>query len=401
MFKTTRFMYELGPSLADIGVIGSGNLSGGDSTIESGDGTKPIPSITDATPADEPVEGINPDGSVKDGYQKNEDGTVVKKADPSTPAPVEGLNADGTLQEGYEKLDDGTVQKIADVPADEPDFFEAVEKYSGVKIAVEYPEGVDPVSPEGVAIREKAAMELGATNFEKYIQETNPRAYAFFLHTMNGGQEKDFFEGTNSGYTLPAKETLNDSADAQAAVYKYDLTSRGLDEETADAIVAKAIKDNKLLEKSLASYGTIETAQRKQLEDAQRLAKELEEKEKTDITTLNTRVAKAVSEELSFVVPETERPVFQKFINDNIRYDNGKFYIVQELGNETLKNQLEALLFQYKKGDLSKVIKKQAATQTAQRLRLQANAASGGKSKDAGMGNSQRGNLSLGEVVTR
>ena len=40
---------------------------------------------------------------------------------PPADEPVEGLDADGNLLEGYEKLDDGTIQKIKDEPTDEPD----------------------------------------------------------------------------------------------------------------------------------------------------------------------------------------------------------------------------------------------------------------------------------------
>lgn len=378
----------------------NGGITGGDGTPTipeiPADGTTPPPPAATAPPP--PQEGVNADGTIQDGYVKNTDGTVTK-AEPAPAEPVEGVNEDGSLQEGYIRDADGTIVKDPDYEAPPAeDFWGVVEKITGVEVKVEYGD-VDPVSPEGVALREKAVREDAAMRFEEHLKTTSPRAYAFFLHTASGKPEEEFFSGnTSAAYTLPAREVLDDSVDAQTAVYKYDLRQKGLDDDTIDAIVSKAIKDNKLKERSLAAYGTIEKAQADELAAIEEAQQQLEERYTQDVTQFENQLSTAIDKEISFVVPEAKKPEFMQYVKDRMRYQDGKFFIVQEVGGNTLKNQVESLLFQWNKSDLSKVVARRATTQATQRLSLSLDKSKNNIQKNSGSSNGRTSYIPLGQI---
>jgi len=376
--RFNRFPEGDGGSAAPVLPPSLSELDNGVGGIQSGDGTPKIPDISQPQPTGE--QPASP-GTEEKGDGQGEKGTQDEEG------------KDG--QEEKEETGDGTGEE----PQEEEQFFDVVEKLTGVHVEVKYPEGTDPVSPEGVALRDQALMEQAMTNFERHLATTNPRAYAFFLHTEAGGSEEDFFSATPS-FTLPPVETLKDSVEAQTALYKYDLRSRGLEDDAIEALVQKAIKDNKLQERATTAYQTIDAAQKKQLQDLATEKKRQEDMITSAVTGIRDRIAKATNEEISLVVPEAQKPEFQQFVLDSLQFDHttGKFWIVQELNQDNIKTQLESLFYQHIKGDLNSIVQKKASTKAAQRLRLQADKAktgTGGGSPSTSKGTKP---LTLGEI---
>lgn len=386
--RTVKFFYDaaptggggggFSPSLADLGVDGNGG-------IIDGDGTPKITDITEVIP---------------ESPQKNQDGTITKIVDHTI--PVEGINVDGTLKEGYVKNENGEVVK--EVPSiendEEIDFFTEVNRITGRDIIIEYPEDVDPVSPEGVAIREQKLLEIGKMEFEETLKEQDPRAYAYFLHRMNGKDDDTFFERTNGGFLLPSETDLVQSADIQEKLFRYDLQAiKGLDEDMVNVLVLQAIKDNKLKEKAENSFNILKTIQTQELKDAQLLTDQILAQERRDIENMDAIITKT-TKELSFMVPDTEQKAFQEFVRENLRYEDGKFFIVQEVSDTSLKQQMETLLFHYKKGDLSKIIKREAEKKASQRLQLKLAGDKGTKNNGEPLGSSRKAGLTLGEIIT-
>lgn len=389
----------LGPSLSD---------------ILSGTGDK-LPDLSEEgqRQQQQAEESLNEDGTLKEGYIKGEDGKVVK--DPNSGGQPEGLNADGTLQDGFKKDEQGNVVRDPEYkPAagdddEDEDYWEATEKIAGFKLrdGIEYPEGIKAdtpeaqqwfTTPEGTAAIIKGQREQAAVEFEEYLKEKNPRGYAFLLHLEAGGTEEEFLSD-NRGVQLPKIEELTASADIQARVYKYDLLVRGLDEDAAQALVDKAIKDNKLLERSTAAWTQMDEAQKKQLKDLEDKKEAGNKKFDDDLKAMTTRLQKAIKEELAFIVPDNQQPALQKYITDNMRYDNGKFYIVQEVGNEGLKTLVESLLFQYKKGNLKDLVAKESKTVAAQRLRLRTVKGDGTPGDGSDASRSQSKHLPLSAIL--
>lgn len=363
--------------------------------IEPGTDSNTPPPLPDPVT---PVEGLNPDGSLQEGYEKDAEGKVVKKAT-TTPTPVEGLNADGTVQEGYIKDAQGNVVKDpnhAAVP-EEGDFFEEVDKITGRKYEITYPEGVEADTPAGVAHRENVIRENAQIEFERHLQTTDPRGYAYLLHRAAGRPDEEFF-GNNTGFVLPTVEEMDASADLQKSVYTYSLKAAGRDQDEIDALVESAIKANKLKDRATAAWNAVDTDQKQQLELLQK-EKETKDREfETSVTNFTRMLSNVIEKEMGFVVADTNKKEFEKYVLDNVRYDNGKFFVVQELGQE-LKTTVEALFLQYKKGDLSTIVTRKAKTEAAQRLKLK----TGGSGPTPGSGQTPSpsgiGYIPLGQII--
>lgn len=300
------------------------------------------------------AKGLNPDGSPK---------TIEKTAEQiaeEARLKAEGKNPDGTpIVADTEMTDDEMVA----------DFWKQVDIKSGKPVKVEYPEGVDPLGPDGIYLRDQAIREQAQLEFEAAIKAANPRGYAYLMHLENGGTDEEFL-GKGAGFLLPERTVVEGSVESQTMILKTDLKGRGLDDEAITAIVDKAIKDNKLKEKSLVAFDNIQLQQKTQLENIQKQEQQSLEQERQIGIAFNNSVDKAMKE-MRLVVPDTDIPGFKQFINENVRIDNGQIFLVRNINTENLKQQMETLFFSFKNGDLGKIIQKQAATQTSQRLRTQ------------------------------
>lgn len=375
--------------------------------VSSGDGTPVLPDLGNV------IEGLNPDGTLQDGYELGADGKTPQKKEAGSSAPVEGLNDKGELLPGYKKDEQGNVVKDPEYKDDDNDgdddpgnedpnaFFEDVAKITGIKVEVEYPEGVDPLTPEGVAIRDKVIADTAAINYEDYLMKTHPRAYALMLHLEAGGTEEEFFSDDSApAISLPTLEELRASPELQGKLYKQDLLSRGVSEKIAQMELEEAIKDNTLLSKSEAVHKSADELQKKQLKELENKNKKAQEEYKKQEDAVLGSLDKLITDGLAFVVPEAKKEEFKSFVVNNLRYVDGKFLVMQELGTDSadMKKQIEALFFQYANGDLSGVIQRTAKKQASQKLRRTVQQAADDKQKNQGDGKQPELPLSLQEL---
>jgi len=352
------------------------------------------------------IEGLNEDGSLKEGYSYDAAAKKVVKDPNYKPPPPEGVNEDGTLQAGYFKSPDGTVAKDPNYVAPEAteeeqavEFIAAVEAITGIKYEIEYPAGVLPTDPQGVAHRENFIREKAMEDFDNYLSTSDPRSYAYLMHRRAGGNDEDFF-GDSRGFQLPSTEELAASADVQASLYKEELMMiNQLDPTTAQLIVDAAIKDNTLKDKATLSWNKLDKAQKDQLEELKAAKTDEEKVFRDSLNVLNNSINTTIKSEMGFVVPEAMQPAFQKFVIDNLRYENGKFFVVQPFGTEGIKTAMEALFFQFQKGDLQKIVTKQAKTEAAHRLRLKLKDSKAAPGSGTGDGNVNTKNLPLSSIL--
>lgn len=392
-----RFFYDAGtdgggglpPSMSELGEPTDPNFAGNNDN--------PLPDIT-AAAAQQVLDAEASDGAggLKPGYARDDQNRIYKDAKYTAPV-VEGVNTDGSLQDGYERNADGEVVKVADDTDDSAEdtdeseaFFTRVNELAGTAVEVTYPEGVDPISPEGIVLRDNAVRVQAEQAFEAQIKADNPRGYAYLIHVANGGTDDEFFQGAPA-FTLPTETELSASAELQATMYRFDLKNRGLDDDTVEAIVAKAIKDSNLKEKSIQSFKYVESKQVEQNNMIEQRRKNAEQQTRQLYATMEASITEAIDKEISFVVPETAKPEFRKFLNSKITYDDttGDFFVVDKIEKDSLKSTIESLLFQYKKGDLATLIRKEAKSQASHKLRLKldANNKGGGQSSNAGKTN--------------
>jgi hypothetical protein len=271
------------------------------------------------------------------------------------------------------KKEEGKKDDKEEEPDDTPEaFFTEVDKYTGLPVKVEYPEDVDPLSPQGVALREQAVRLDAIDQWEAKIKKEYPRAYSYFLHHMDGGSDAEFLD-SNRGIALPDRTTVETSVDVQTSLVKQDLISKGIDPEVADAQVAVYIKNNQLKDKSLGVLDARTKAREEELKLIETRQQEANKRADAAIQSMTKKI-EGLLPGLGFVVADADKQKVVDFIANNMAYSraDGKFYISQEVNPEDMKASLDALVFQYYKGDLSKVVTKKAKTQASQRLRMQA-----------------------------
>lgn len=314
--------------------------------IQGGDGSKKEPVLDPNAPINKPVA---PEGKIFNDKGEVVDDPNFKKVEPDPNKPVD----------------------VVDEPTDE-EFWAEVNKRVGVPIDVKYPDGIDVLSAEGVAIREQAIRQQAEDIYDQRIRQNYPHAYAYFLHHMEGGSDATFFNAER-GVSLPERTVVEGSADVQSTMIKNDLLAKGVDSEVADAQVAAYVKKNQLKDQSLKIYDRVSKEQADELANMERDRAESNKKVEAVISSMTTKIDKALPE-LGFVIPDADRKKVSDYIANNLQYNRseGKFYVVQELNADDLKGHLEALTFQYYKGDLGKVVQKQVQTQAAQRLRKNA-----------------------------
>lgn len=309
------------------------------------------------------------------------------------PAPIEGLNLDGSIQEGYEKDADGNIVKSVEHPLEgEPDanpeedepvendnpeddnpeeFWNTVESITGEKYDIDYGD-VDPISPEGVALRESHVKQKAALDFESYLKSKYPKGFAYILHLDSGGNDETFFNKEYSP-TLPLRSDFESNTDLQMSTVLNDLISKDVDPEIAKITVDKYVKDNVLKEKALKVYEKYEEQQTKQLKELEEFNTRQQKEFQTSVDNLLSTIDKSITESMNIIVPEKKRQEFKSFVQDKIKYSDNKFYITQEIEQGKMGTLLEQLLFQFNGGNLDGLIQRKAKTVATQRLRTSVN----------------------------
>ena len=329
---------QAGPSLADLDNPDFGKPPAGD---------PPPPDLTDPSKGDPPA------------------------GDPSNIIPTEGLDAEGNLLEGWEQAADGTIKKIDSID-DNPDelspedFYAEVHAKTNFEVDVDY-QGVDPLSSEGVALREVALVSKAEQDYDEYIRTTMPRAYAYMLHTKNGGTDEEFFAVKQ--IPLADKETFATDVEAQRQFLIRDLIAKDVPEEVAKLTVDQYVKTNTLTEKAMNLYEKKKQEENQVLQAQINKDKALKQDFENSVATLTGVISQGIEKEMRLVIPNDKKKAFNEFVLDNIQHDGKDFFLAQKLNpKEITPGFLEALYLQFVKGDVSALIKREAKTQTVQRL---------------------------------
>lgn len=258
---------------------------------------------------------------------------------------------------------------------DEPqDFYAAVDTLRGDNISekIKYPEGVDPTSPAGVLVREKFLEEHGAMSFEAELKANDPRGYAYLLHRQNGGDDETFF--AKPSFALPDLDALKDSVDLQRQVLTQSLLSKGNTPKQAQTLVDLAAKEGELPADAEAAYNEMKKREDDEFTRINQETEARKQKQVTEINSFTTLMSTEVEkgENLKFIIPEADKPKFLQSVRDNMMYEDGKFYVVKPVTQDNLSEVLQTELFAYLKGDIKKLVERQAKTITAQKLTLKA-----------------------------
>lgn len=298
-------------------------------------------------------------------------------ADPANPAGDPANPADPNADPADPAADPNAGDQPPAVDLEEvKTFFNEVETHWGRPFEVQYPDGVDPLSPQGVFIREQAIFQHAQTEFEQRLSEMDPRGYEYLLHRRMGGTDETFFATTSAA--LPDVEVLRGSVDLQKQLIRQDLIERKVPKEYVDSVVEKMVTDGKLEKESLRIHTERQTAEQQRLLDSQaKFDREQQELEKR-IGDLNAAITNTLATDLKLVVPVAKQAEYLEFFTQNLRTDENKNFVVTlPVDPANMKTLMQAVYLIQSKGDLSGTVRKAAGQAQAARLRTAVNSNQG------------------------
>lgn len=251
-------------------------------------------------------------------------------------------------------------------------FYAEVSKLRGDDFKWDFPEGVDPTTPQGLhhAITQVVSKELDT--FEENLMKGDPRAYAYMLHRSNGGNDEDFFKVKTE--VLPEWETLKGSVDLQQQFYKRVLTRKDILPDQADMIVKDAIEKNKLPALVEVEYNRLKKQDEDQAAEMLRISEQNQKREQQIIQKMGTTLKEKIIENkgLGITIPDTKRPEFLQFMNSLMHLDpqSGRWFLQQEMTGENMNNLIEAMYFLSVGGNLNEIISNRAKEENTNQLRL-------------------------------
>lgn len=327
--------------------------------------------------------GANPDAN-------NPDPNKPAAGDPGAAGGDGGEGGDPPGNEGDPDPNAADPAATAAAAEEVQQFFAEVEQHWGRSFEVQYPEGVDPLSPQGVFIREQALFEHAQTEFEQRLQELDPRGYEYLLHRRMGGADDAFF--TTTSPALPDAEVLKGSVDLQKQLIRQDLLEKKVPKAYVDSLVNQMATDGQLEKESLRIHTERQAAEAQRLIDKQakfdRDQQELEQK----IDTLNKGLTKTLTEDLKLVVPAAKQAEYLEFFTQNLRTDeNNNFVVTLPVDPAKLKSVMQAVYLVQTGGDLSGTVQRAAGQQQVRRLRSAVSANQSTHGQGTAGGNKPRG----------
>lgn len=313
---------------------------------------------------------------------------VKAEAEEETEEEEEETNQAETEKEETEEDDEVNPDK----------FFEEVEKITGQKVEVEYGDA-DPLSPQGVAIREQAVRESAVEAFLEEIETKYPVAYKALQHAHNGGDIAELFKAVTardySNVVLDEKST-----DLAKEILKEYYESKGIKnpkrierllkdaEDSDDGIVIEA-------KGVLEELKTEQTTKADQVVAEQKLKAEKQRKNDSVMVGAVEDVLETGKLDTFKLTSRQETAEFKKFVLANLRRKGDGFELATSVDPANLEKLLQYQYFQFKKGDLGKLIQIKAGSEQAKKMVLKLRGEQGTKKKGSGQERSTEQQQSL------
>ncbi len=327
------------------------------------DSTQVLPGAEEGEEQEEEEEPVQPVKKVKKEVPKPEPVKVKKVVKAVEPEPE--IEPEPVLEEEEEQEDEGV---------DSQKFFEEVEKITGQSVEVDY-SGVDPMTPQGVALREQAVKEAALDGFLEEMKEKHPQAFKALQHAYNGGDIAELFAQTISkDYTKI--ELKDDDATMAKEILKDYYRARGVKSEVRIQKMLDAVEDSEegLLSEAQAALDELKGEQEAKTQQVLEVQKQKQAEQKKRDSLLLTAVEDVIERKSlgDFKITDSaEAQKFRQFVVNNIRRGNeGKYEIVTSIDPANMEKLLQYQYFQFKGGDLSKIIQQKATTANVQRLKL-------------------------------
>jgi len=293
------------------------------------------------------------------------------------------------LEEEAEEVEEEEQEEEEIDPETATKFFEEVEKITGQQLNVDYKD-VDPLSPQGVAMREAALKEAVVDNFLEELSNKFPQVYRALEHANNGGNPADLFTQTTARDYSKVELKEGDDTLAKEILREY-YKSRGVksdekinklieaDEDSTGGLIAEA-------KNALSELTEEQEEEKAEILENQRRKAEEEKKRDNILVTAIDEVLETRKLGSFKIVDRAEAKAFREFVHSNLRRAGDKYQLATTIDPSNLESILQYQFFQFKKGDLTKIVQQTAASKNAEKLRLKIKGEQGKTKKTTGGG---------------
>lgn len=288
-----------------------------------------------------------------------------KEEEPEEEEVEEEIEEEESTEEEEEEAED---------PAVATKFFEEVEKLTGQEVEVDY-KGVSPLSPQGVALREAALKEVVLDTFLGELEHKFPQVYRALEHANNGGDVAELFnQSVSRDYS---KIELKDGDENLAKeILKEYYKSRGVksEEKIKKLIETDEDSSNGLITEAKGALDELRAEQEEEraeiLESQKRKAEDQKKRDNLLVTAIDD-ILEARKLGNFKIVDRAEARQFKEFLISSVRRTGeGKYEFATPIDPQNMEAMLQYQFFQFKKGDLAKIIQQKATTANVEKLRL-------------------------------
>lgn len=253
-------------------------------------------------------------------------------------------------------------------------FFEQVEKITGRELDIDYGD-VNPLSPQGVALREQALVESTLDNWLEEIETKFPQVFQALQHANNGGNPAELFTQT-AGRDYTKVELKDTDEDLAKDILKDYFKGKGVKSEEKIKKLIEAYEDseNGLVKEAQIALDELRAEQEDQrsrvIEEQKKKADEQKKKDSLLVTAIDEVIESKKLGNFK-ITDRVEARQFKEFLIKSVRRTtNGGYELATPVDSQNLEKILQYQFFQFKNGDLSKIIQQGAATVNAEKLKL-------------------------------
>lgn len=279
-----------------------------------------------------------------------------------------------------EESEDEEEEKDEETEEDEPSevdpktFFEEVDKITGQSVEVDFGD-IDPLTPQGIALRDKAVRENALDSFLQEIEQNYPTAYKALQYAYDGGDVAELFKEIAASRDYSKVEIKDEDEALAAEILKDYYKSRGIKSEARINKLVETAQDSEegIVEEARGYLKELQEEQAaKQQEAVENQRKAAAEEKKRD-QILGTAINEVLETGTlsTFKINPKEVNEFRKFVVGSIRRaGEGNYTFTTQVEPKNLEKQLQYLYFQFKKGDISNLVQTKRTTEETKKLRL-------------------------------
>lgn len=298
----------------------------------------------------------------------------IPPAEPGEPEEPEPPAEPEKPKEKQDKPKGGTGEEPEEPEEPEPEeaseFYQAVTNLHGIELEVDYGD-VDPLSPEGVALREQNLAEVAIASQMEFLKENYPRAYRILEHESRGGSVEDLYKQGFVDYekiqlkeddTEQQKKILHDWY-ADKGISEHKITRLLEDDEDAEGGLFKAAED--ILKKRQQAQKDRETQVLDKQKQQAALQKQRDEQMRGVVSEMTSSGKIG-----NFQIVKADQEAFYDYALTNIKRDGQGYSLVVPITDKNIGAVLQQAYFSFKNGDLSKLVETKAKTENTRRLKL-------------------------------